>query len=139
MSNSQSRLRIYLDTNVYSRPFDDQMRSTIQAEADALLTIIEAVKAGRLSLLSSDILFFEVHNILNEEKRTKVLEYLTLCAYHIESSDEILNLGKQIQNRCHTRARDALHIASAIIGNARYCLSCDHTVTQMKHARCYRR
>ncbi len=139
MPNSQPRWLIYLDTNVYSRPFDDQTRSTIQAEADALLTIIEAVKAGRLSLLSSDILFFEVHKILNEEKQTKVLEYLTLCTYHIESSDEILNLGKQIQTRCHTRARDSLHIASAIVGNARYCLSCDTTVTQMKHARCYRR
>jgi hypothetical protein len=66
-----------LDTNVYSRPFDDQTRSVIQTEADALLTIIEAVKAEQLSLLSSDILFFEVHKILNEEKRTKVLEYLT--------------------------------------------------------------
>jgi predicted nucleic acid-binding protein len=136
---NQSKWLIYLDTNVYSRPFDDQTRSRIQAEADALLTIIEAVKAGRLCLLSSDILLFEVHNILNEEKRTKVMEYLTLCTHHIESSDEILNIGKQIQNTCHTRARDALHIASAIVGNARYCLSCDNTVTQMKHARCYRR
>ena len=94
MLKSQPRLLIYLDTNVYARPFDDQTRSTIQAEADALLIIIEAVKAGRLSLLSSDILFFEVHNILNEEKKTKVMEYLTLCTHHIESSDEILNLGK---------------------------------------------
>lgn len=130
---------IYLDTNVYSRPFDDQTRSTIQAEADALLTIVEAVKAGRLSLLSSDILLFEVHNILNEEKRAKVMGHIALCTYHTESSDEILTLGKQIQNRCHTRARDALHIASAIVGNARYCLSCDSTVTQIRHARCYRR
>ena len=130
---------IYLDTNVYSRPFDNQTRSTIQAEADALLTVIEAVKTGGLSLLRSDILLFEVHHILNEEKRTKVMEYITLCNQHIESSDEILKLGKQIQSKCHTRARDALHIASAIVGNARYCLSCDNTVTQMKHARCYRR
>jgi hypothetical protein len=38
--NNQPRL-IYLDINVYARPFDDQNRSTIQAEADAFLTIIE--------------------------------------------------------------------------------------------------
>ena len=64
---------------------------------------------------------------------------IALCTQHIESSEDILTLGKQIQHTCHTRARDALHIASAIIGNARYYLSCDQTVTQMKHARCYRR
>jgi hypothetical protein len=137
--NSESILLIYLDTNVYSRPFDNQTQSTIQTEADALLTIIEAVKAEQLSLLSSNILLFEVHHIFNEEKRTKVMEYISLCTQHIESSDEILKLGKQLQSKCHTRARDALNIASAIVGNARYCLSCDNTVTHMEHARCYRR
>jgi len=136
--NSQPRL-VYLDTNVYARPFDDQTRSTIQAESDAFLTIIEAANAQRLRLLSSDILLFEVHNILNEEKRTKVLEYIKLCTHHIESSDEALGLGKQIQQQCSTRARDALHIGYAMLGNARYFLSCDTNVTKMKHARCYRR
>jgi hypothetical protein len=47
---------------------------------------------------------------------------------------KILFLGKSIQKSCNTRARDALHIASAIIGQSRYCLSCDSTVTNMKHA-----
>jgi predicted nucleic acid-binding protein len=124
---------------VYARPFDDQNRSTIQAEADAFLTIIEVVNAKRLRLLSSDILFFEVHNILNEDKRTKVLEYIKLCTQHIESSDDVLGLGKQVQQQCSTRSRDALHIASAMLGNARYFLSCDTNVTRMKNARCYRR
>ncbi len=130
---------IYLDTNAYARPFDDQTQSRIQAETDALLTIIEAIKAGTLRLLSSDILLFEVHNILDVEKRTKVLQYLDLCTEHVEQTDDVLQLGKQIRLQCHTRARDALHVSSAIVGQARYCLSCDKTVTLMKHARCYRR
>lgn len=130
---------VYLDTNAYARPFDDQTQSRIQTETDALLTIIEAIKARTLRLLSSDILLFEVHNILHAEKRTKVLQYLDLCTEHVEQSDDVLQLGKQIQHQCHTRSRDALHVASAIIGQARYCLSCDKTVTLMKHARCYRR
>jgi hypothetical protein len=50
----------------------------------------------------------------------------------------VLNLGQRIQSNCHIRARDALHIASAIIGQARYFLSCDGKVTEMKQARCYR-
>ena len=130
---------IYLDTNSYSRPFDDQTRTDIQEEANAFLDTIAEVKSGKLILLGSDILDFEVHNVLRNEKRTKIEHYLSLCDQHIETSEEVLNLGKQIESDCHLRARDALHVASAIIGKARYFLSCDKKVTGMKQARCYRR
>ena len=130
---------IYLDTNVYSRPFDDQTQIDIQEEADAFLEIIAEVGAERLTLVSSDILTFEIQNILSEEKRANVKGYLELCDKHIESSKEVVNLGKRIQSDCHIRARDALHIASAILGQARYFLSCDRRVTEMRQARCYRR
>ncbi|CAN5546616.1 PIN domain-containing protein [soil metagenome] len=138
MIDSNSTL-IYLDTNAYSRPFDDQTRTDIQAEANAFLEIIAEIKTGKLLLLGSDILDFEVHIVVSAEKRSKIEDYLNLCHKHLESSEEVLNLGKQIQSDCHLRARDALHIASAIIGQARYFLSCDKKVTEMKQARCYRR
>lgn len=138
MIDSNSTL-IYLDTNAYSRPFDDQTQMDIQAEANAFLEIIAGVKTGKLFLLGSDILDFEVHNVISAEKRSKIEDYLNLCHKHLVSSEEVLNLGKQIQADCHLRARDALHIASAIIGQARYFLSCDKKVTEMKQARCYRR
>ena len=130
---------ICLDTNAYSRPFDDQTNMNIQAEANAFLEIIAEVKTGKLLLLGSDILDFEVHNVLNEEKSTKIKDYLSLCFQHVENSADVLNLGKQVESNCHIRARDALHIASAIIGQARYFISCDKKVTEMKQARCYRR
>lgn len=138
MSTSNPIL-IYLDTNVYSRPFDDQTQANIQEEANAFLKIIAEVKANKLSLLCSDILDFEVQNILSEEKRAKIEDFLDLCAEHIESSEEVLNVGKRIENNCPVRARDALHIASAILGQARYFLSCDKKVTQKKQGQCYRR
>ena len=138
MSRSSPTL-IYLDTNMYARPFDNQTRPNIKDEADAFLEIIEMVKAKRLTLLSSDILMFEVYNILNEQKRAKIEDYLNLSTEHIDSSDEVLKLGKRIENNCRIRPRDALHIASAVLGQARYFLSCDKKITQMKQTRCYRR
>lgn len=87
MTQNQPTL-IYLDTNVYARPFDDQQHSDIQEEANAFLAIIAGVKDGKLVLLRSDILDFEVMNILREEKRTKVENYLELCDKHVENSDE---------------------------------------------------
>lgn len=136
---SEKPVLIYFDTNSYARPFDDQTQSRIRKETDSLLVIIEAVRNEKILLLSSDILLFEIHNIFDEEKRAKVLQYLSFCTRHIEQSDEALELGKQIQRQCHTKSRDALHVASAILGGAQYCLSCDNTVTAIKHARCYRR
>ncbi len=129
---------IYLDTNVYSRPFDNQNKPEIRSEADAFMDIVSEIKSEKFTVLCSDILMFEVYNILSEDKRSKVKLYLGLCSQHIDNSDKILNLGQQIGDRCQIRARDALHIASAIIGGARYCLSCDKKVTQMKQSRCYR-
>jgi predicted nucleic acid-binding protein len=129
---------IYLDTNVYARSFDDQTQSAIRAESNAFLAIIRAVKAKQLVLLSSDILRFEIDNILNEAKHAKVEAYLELCIEHIDSSTESLNFGKQLQTSCHIRARDALHVASAILGKAQYFLSCDKQLTQRQQARCYR-
>lgn len=134
-----SPLLIYLDTNVYSRPFDDQTNAKIRAEANAFLKILAEVKAGRLNLLSSDILKFEVDEIIDEKNRFKIISYLEWCDGHVNSSEKILKLGKVIQQDCHLRARDALHIASAILGKARYFLSCDSRVTQKKQSNCYRR
>ena len=113
MSNSNSTL-IYLDTNVYSRPFDDQAQIDIQEEADAFLEIVREIEAGRFVLLCSDILEFEVHHILDKEKRAQIEDYLGLCTEHIDSSEAVLKLGKKFQSKCRIRARDALHIASAV-------------------------
>lgn len=97
------------------------------------------MKAGKLRLLGSDILKLETDEILDEEKRATILRSFELCKEHVDESEEVLQLGQIFQKRCHVRARDALHVASAIIGNARYLLSCDDKVTQKKQANCYRR
>ena len=136
MSDQDSTL-IYFDTNMYSRPFDDQTQPNIAKETNAFFDIVAEVKANRLALLCSDILDYEADNILSEEKRTKVEDFLVLCSEHVESTDDVLDLGKQVQNSCQIRARDALHVASAILGKARYFLSCDQKVTQKKNGQCY--
>lgn len=138
MSNPKPTL-VYLDTNVYARPFDDQRQRAIQEEANAFQVIITAVKARKLRLLCSDILVFEVEQVLPEDKRAKIAKSLELCEEHVAQSNDVLNLGKLIESRCRIRARDALHVASAILGGARYFLSCDRRITEMKQARCYRR
>jgi len=92
--STTSPLLIYLDTNVYSRPFDDQTNEKIHAEANAFLKILAKVKAGTLELLSSDILKLEVDEVLDKKNRLKIISYLEWCNDHINSSEEVLKLAK---------------------------------------------
>jgi len=47
-------------------------------------------------------------------------KYYDLCRSKVTAP--ILKLGQQLETQCEIKARDALHVASAIIGKARYFL-----------------
>jgi predicted nucleic acid-binding protein len=129
-------MRIYLDTNVYCRPLDDQSQKKIQKETDAFEEILEATKEGKLFLLSSDILVYEVSNILSFNIKTEVVKYLSLCKNRVEEGEDIKDLAIVIRDRCSIKDRDALHLASAIIGKADYFLTCDNKITARKGVKC---
>lgn len=127
---------VYLDTNVYCRPFDDQSQIRIMEETDSFEDILDKAKRGGLSLLSSDILVYEVSNILTSRKRFEVERYLSLCEKRIEEDDGVKCLAIIIRDRCGIKDRDALHLASAIIGKADCFLTCDDDVTKRESAIC---
>jgi hypothetical protein len=52
-------IRIYLDTSVYNRPFDDQRQPRICLETLAFATIMQLVEMGTLALVTSSILRLE--------------------------------------------------------------------------------
>ena len=127
---------IYLDTNVYCRPFDDQQQARIRNESDAFEKIIDSVKEEKIALISSDILFFEVSNILKFYKRTEVEKFISLCKNRIEENDEIKELAILLRDQCDIKDRDALHLASAILSETEYYLTCDDDVTRRRNAAC---
>ena len=83
MSQSAERLNVYLDLNVYSRPFDDQTKEKIRRETEAINVIWDQVKKGAIRLVSSDVLYLEVKKILSESKRAKVKEIQSLMSGNI--------------------------------------------------------
>ena len=52
-------MKIYLDTSVYNRPFDDQTQPRIWLETLALALILQLVEAGEATLVNSSVLEFE--------------------------------------------------------------------------------
>jgi hypothetical protein len=52
-------IRVYLDTSIYNRPFDDQAQPKIHLETQAVILILQMVEAKLIELVSSSVLEYE--------------------------------------------------------------------------------
>jgi len=120
---------VYLDTNVFGRPFDDRSQVRVDIEAQASLAILSMIEQKKCNCLSSDILELEVARS-PLPKRIRMRSLIMLCSGHISESREVKNLAVKIFERCQVDARDALHIASACVGKAIYFITCDDEITR---------
>lgn len=116
--------KIYLDTNVYNRPFDDQAQVRIRLETIAIFSILQSIKNREYSLLWSFMIDYEnslnPHNDIREE-----IEMLFFLAEEFISPDDfIFNKAKEFE-ATGIKPRDAIHLACALKGGANYFLTCD--------------
>lgn len=51
--------RVYLDTSIYNRPFDDQTQPKIFLETQAIILILQMVEARLIELVNSSVLEYE--------------------------------------------------------------------------------
>ena len=116
---------IYLDTNIYCRPMDDQTKARIRQETEAVLDILRWSRENRISLLGSDMLRYEVSQILNVHKKEEARRYIGFCSSFVEEHEVILVLAQELERLCRVGGRDAIHLSSAVMGNAKGFLTCD--------------
>ena len=121
---------LYLDTNVFCRPFDDQTARRIWEETVAFALILEKIKENKALLVTSDLILFEIRRIISADKRAKASVYLPLSSRHRILDDESLQLAREIVARFKVGPRDSLHLASALLMEAQYFLTCDDGVTK---------
>ncbi|MCL1862286.1 MAG: PIN domain-containing protein [Defluviitaleaceae bacterium] len=119
------RLRLYLDTCCFNRPFDRIYQDKIRFECDAVLTIIKNCDDGIVNILKSDILDEEIGRIPDLVKRLKVLMLYSSATSHIEINKEIINRAKHFQQFSSIKPFDALHLATAEYANADAFLTTD--------------
>jgi len=117
---------IYLDTNVWERPFDKPSKRIIR-EANALFSILEKVFKGKLTIMSSVILDVEVGNIEDREKKRATEQLITLFAsqkvYTISNSKT-----REIKEITGLKLPDAAHLACAIEAGCKYFITCDNEI-----------
>jgi hypothetical protein len=110
---------VYPDNSVLSRLSDPT--AALAAEAALVRRIVAACRNGQLRLLSSVVLETEVGSgppFVQQESRN-----VLALAVAIVPLEEILR-GVRRLNRLRMPATDALHLAAAAVGGARYAASC---------------
>ena len=121
------KMKIYLDNCSFNRPFDDQSQIRIRLEAEAKLYIQENIKNGFFQLIWSYILAFEnMHNPF-EERKNAIQKWREIAGNIVEESSTVLKRAEEFLI-LGLKAKDALHLACAVEGQAEYFLTTDDLI-----------
>jgi predicted nucleic acid-binding protein len=121
------RVRIYLDTSVFNRPFDDQNQTRIRLEAEAFLSILEKAVSGAITIIGSSTLLYENSQNPFAERKERVSSYLDIASKIIVVSDNVKTKAVLLE-RAGIDPIDALHLACAEAGEAEYFVTCDDNI-----------
>jgi len=116
---------LYLDMNVYNRPFDDQSQMRIQLETVAIIIIFALIETGVLSARWSFILEYENSRNPSFERKALACYLSQSCDNTVEPDESIRKLAKQLSETHGVRGRDALYLACADLSNCDYLVTCD--------------
>ena len=124
--------KIYLDMNIYNRPFDDQVQVRIRLETIAIFSVLQRIKEGEFSLLWSFMIDYE--NSLNpyNDVRQEIEMASALANETVVPDDFIIAKAREFET-IGIRPRDAIHLACALKGEAEYFLTCDNKLLNLAH------
>jgi predicted nucleic acid-binding protein len=127
-------MKIYLDTSVYNRPFDDQTQPRIWLEAMAFSMILQLVETEKVELVTSSVIAFENSKNPFLQRRKWVDSCLKLAKQNLVLNAEIRKRGRELEKQ-GIKPLDALHLACAESGKIDYFLTCDDKVVKRYEGR----
>lgn len=104
--------RVYLDTSVYNRPFDDQTQPKVFLETQAVILILQMVEAKLIELVSSSVLEYENSRNPFSVNQQSMEQYLQIATLRVLLNENIRVRAKQLEQQ-GIKAIDALHVACA--------------------------
>lgn len=124
-------MRIYLDTCVWCRPFDNQGAGRIRSETKAFFEIASLVDANELEIVSSEALLAELEELRDYEKRDLALQLVDkACSREAPLNEEVRTLAGNIAEVCGLSGPDALQVASALSIRSEFFVTTDDFVTE---------
>lgn len=117
-------MRLYLDTSVLNRPFDDQSQVKVFLETQAMLLILQMIESKRVELVRSNVLDYENSRNSSSERAKAVELYLSLATFRQVANELIRQRALELEQK-GVKAIDALHVACAEAAQCDYLLTCD--------------
>lgn len=117
-------MRIYFDNCSLQRPLDNKIQIRIAVEAEAIVGLLALCELGRVELISSEALVFEVRQNPNHLRQRYALRVLSKAGVYTQINDRVENRAKALVER-GLSPLDALHLASAEEADADYLCTCD--------------
>ena len=127
-------MRIYLDNCAMNRPFDDQSHIRIRIETEAKLFLQEKIKILEVELIWSYILEFENDQNPFEEKRLAIEKWEKLSVINIYETEKLITRADDLV-LLGIKTKDALHVSSAIEGNADCFITTDDRLQKKLYGR----
>lgn len=120
-------MRVYLDNCCFNRPFDDQRQTRVRVEAEAKLCMQEHIRGKTLELAWSYVLDFENNANPVEVRRTTISMWQQYAIIDVDETEVLLQQAHTLNNS-GLKAKDALHIACAIVGKCNYFVTTDDEI-----------
>ncbi|MBI5253991.1 MAG: PIN domain-containing protein [Euryarchaeota archaeon] len=120
--------RVYLDTCVWCRLFDVIDHKKIREEFRAVSRLVDAARNGKVSIMKSEVLFYEVSKIEGEERTTVEKLIDEIATEEIKTSENTRKTYENVAKECGLKAVDALHLALAIENNVDVFLTTDDEI-----------
>jgi predicted nucleic acid-binding protein len=117
-------LRVYLDTSIYNRPFDNQTQPKIFLETQAVILILQMVEEQLVELVNSSVLEYENSRNSFTLNQQTVERYLQMATIKQDVNETISRRGQELEKQ-GVKAIDALHVACAEVSNSNYFITCD--------------
>ena len=122
-----TKLKLYLDNCCFNRPFDDQSQLKVRMETEAILFIQRKIKEGKIEIVWSTILDFEIKQSPYQSRQETSDVFRRLAQTIVDIDDEVRQLSLVFQSRGLACA-DALHVTSAVKAGCQYFLTVDKRI-----------
>jgi len=127
-------IRVYLDNCCFNRPYDDQSCLKIELETKAKLKIQEMVVNDELELATSYIPEQENDDNPYSERRIIIEDFFKYATVDVDETKEIIDIAEFVRD-AGLKAKDALHLACAIVAKCDYLLTTDKRFLKHKDDR----
>lgn len=117
-------LRVYLDTSVYNRPFDDQTQPRIWIETMAFALIVQMIEGEEVELVASSAVAFETSRNPDVVRQIWVNHCLGLARQTQLVDDSVAVRARQLAAG-GLKPLDAVHLACAEAAGCDYFVTCD--------------